>query len=646
MRKLGLPTHIQYLVRIYLAGIVCFALLRLVLLFTQWENVTRVPFGLYYFGCAFVMGWRFDTSICGYLLLLPLVCLTLWRVRQKKDKWIAYVAYYFINTVFILCFFISTIDIPYFNVFSTRVNIAILNWTSSLGFGLGMVAKEPVNWAYTFVFLSISYAFYRQSRKCFSELLMPEKQHLTHKIRTVVLLSLFFIGLTILAIRGRVTEKSPIRIGTAYFSQYTFPNQLGLNAVFTFFKSYLESQKSDNEYLNLMDEERAKGFVAYTFGTSPSEPATRKMEFKNPPSKANVVLVIMESMTAVKMGRFGNPNNLTPFLDSIANAGTSFDNTRSAGIHTYNGIYSTLFSQPALLRQHPMNKSVMHQHTGLSKILRETKYQTIYFTTHDDQFDNVGGFLTHSYFQRIVSQHDYPSELVQSTLGVPDHQMFRFAVPLLDTLASNKKPFFATFMTASDHMPYILPDINGEDFGNDDMQNRIVRYADWSLRDFVTLCRSKSWFENTIFVFVADHGLRFGADDYDPPISLNHIPFIVYGKNLDSHQKIETPANQIDVFPTLMGLMNIRYTNNTLGMDLLNEKRQFSYFCADDKIGCISDSLLYIYRLNGPESLHFYKTKQLENVIKKYPKEASTLKEYAFAMLQTSQWMTKEGLTK
>lgn len=648
MQQVVLPTNIRYLLRIYLLGIVCFTLLRFVLFFTQWENVTRVPSGIYYFGYAFVMGWRFDTSICGYLLLVPLVLLTAWRIREKKDKWLAYLAYYFINTVFILAFFVGVIDIPYFSVFSARLNVAILNWTSNLGFGLGMVAKEPANWAYTMVFLSISYFFYFQSKKHFYGLVLPVKSYLRLKIRTVILVSLLFIGLAILAIRGRLTEKSPIRIGTAYFSQHTFPNQLGLNAVFTFFKSYLESRKPDNEFIHLMDEEKAKGFVSYEFKSNPEMPALRKVgKDSQMATTANVIVVVMESMTTAKMGRYGNTDALTPFLDSLARTGLSFDNAWSAGIHTHNGIYGTLFSQPALFRQHSMNKSVMHPHTGFAKILMEKKYQTAYFTTHDDQFDNVGGFLTNSFFQKIVSQADYPSEAVESTLGVPDHVMFDFAMPILDAMSASSQPFFAAFMTASDHMPYHVPDIDGVNFGTDDIKNRVVRYADWSIRHFIEQASKRKWFTNTVFVFVADHGVSFGPGDYDPPLCVNHIPLIFWDNNhMVKQQSILAPACQIDAFPTALGLLNISYTNHTLGVDLLNEGRRFAYFCADDKVGCVSDSLLYIYRLEGPESLHFYKKKSLDNVISTHSKEAALMKDYAFAMMQTSQWMIKEGITK
>ena len=156
MRYFKFPAHIHYLFRVYLWGILCFTLFRIVLLVTQWENIVHVPQKLYPFSYAFLMGWRFDSSISGYLLVLPLLFFSIWRLAHKKPNWLASFGYYFINTTYILAFFICAIDIPYFDIFASRLNIAILNWVSHLGFGLGMVAKDPSNWAYTLFFFSIS----------------------------------------------------------------------------------------------------------------------------------------------------------------------------------------------------------------------------------------------------------------------------------------------------------------------------------------------------------------------------------------------------------------------------------------------------------------------------------------------------------
>jgi glucan phosphoethanolaminetransferase (alkaline phosphatase superfamily) len=89
--------------------------------------------------------------------------------------------------------------------------------------------------------------------------------------------------------------------------------------------------------------------------------------------KHNVVIIIMESMSAAKMTRHGNTNQLTPFLDSISEQGYYFENAYTAGIHTFNGIFSTLFSFPALFRQHPLKGSSLTKYHGIFHDLKKTQ---------------------------------------------------------------------------------------------------------------------------------------------------------------------------------------------------------------------------------------------------------------------------------
>ena len=124
----------------------------------------------------------------------------------------------------------------------------------------------------------------------------------------------------------------------------------------------------------------------------------------------------------------GFEKGLTPFLDSIAAAAWSFDNIWSAGIHTYNGIYSTLTGHPALMKKHPMEQVHVPRIDGLPVMLRRQGYQTLFFTTHDELFDNMSGFLSANGIDRIIGQKDYPAREVKSTMGVPDEFMFRFAI--------------------------------------------------------------------------------------------------------------------------------------------------------------------------------------------------------------------------
>lgn len=347
----------------------------------------------------------------------------------------------------------------------------------------------------------------------------------------------------------------------------------------------------------------------------------------------------MESMSAAKMGRYGNTNNLTPFLDSLAENAYSFDNIYSAGIHTFNGIYGTLFSYPALFRQHPMKGVEMLKYNGIANTLKSYDYSTIYFTTHDGQFDNVEGFLTSNDFDEVITQADFPSDKIRSTLGVSDDYLFEFAIPKLNNLHKSKKPFLAAFMTASDHGPYIIPKYFTPK--NKEIKKQIVEYADWSLKKFIDLSSKQLWFENTIFVFVADHGASMNAI-YEMPLNYHHTPLIIYNPNT-SAKKIEEFGGQIDIFPTIMGLLNLEYTNNTMGIDLLKEKRPYIYFCADDKYGVIDDEFFLIVR-GETKSLFKYRIGDKKNYMSEYKAIADKMDEYAKSNMQTSQYILKNNL--
>ena len=644
-----LPFHIQYILLIYLCGIIFFSLFRIILFFTELNQIEVIENPTAIFLQAFFMGWRFDTVISGYILFFPLFFLSIFSFFKLNKKIILSVITYFIFVLYLLAFFICAVDIPYFNYYFSRLSIVILSWTSNAAFGFKMVFEEISYLIYFIVFLLISTVFFLLLKRIKNSFIKKSESEKLNKRNYPVLFlfSVLSLAIMFLGIRGRIEKKSPIKVGTAFFSNYAFPNQLGLNPVFTFIQSYIDKLNPENESLHLMDNQLAIKTVNSYLKINTSIPFVREIKTDRKPLNANVVLVIMESMSAGKMQRYGSPYHLTPFLDSIAEKAYCFDNCYSAGIHTFNGIFSTLFAYPALLKQHPMNAAEIPIYSGFSNTLKTFGYQNAYFTTHDEQFDNVSGFLHANGFGKITSQKDYPSSAVLSTLGVPDHFMFQYSVPLLNDLHKNKKPFFAAFMTASDHGPYVIPENIPFKAKHSDIKKAIVEYADWSIRQFIEQASAQTWFDNTIFVFVADHGSVVGNNVYDMPLTYNHIPFIIYAPAiLKDYKSVAAFGGQIDIYPTVMGLLGFNYTNNTAGIDLLNEKRPFMYFSADDKIGCLNDSLFYIYRTNGIESLYKYKTIDTKNYLNDYIHIAKEMKDYSFSNLQASQWMISNKKTK
>jgi len=591
---------LRYFLQIYLLAIACFSTFRLLILWTMWHHVAALPpdenFGL--IAKSLLMGFRFDTVISCYLLALPLLLVGLKEVSGLSSKWLVSVIPLFVSLFFVLAFFICAADIPYFAQGFGRLNAWSVEWGDNRDFVIGMVLEEFRYWwpVIPFVIISTVFVIFAFSWKKHLNANDSGKTFFARFVIPLVLLFICFIG-----IRGRIAFKSPIRVGTAYFSNHAFPNELGLNPVFTFIRSYLDRQKTENLPLSLMDDTKALEYVRQYLGADgpDNKSIERQVVGSDTLPKRNVVIVIMESMSAAKTGFLGG-SSLTPVLDSLSLLSLNYTKAYTAGIHTYNGIFSTLFSWPSIGMRHPMKNSNMLQYNGIASTLSASGYASAFFTTHDPQFDNVAGFLASNGFEKIIAQPDYPSERILSTLGVPDDFMFSFSMDYLDQM---QEPFLATYMTASDHGPYIVPDYFEPN--STGIKQAAVEYADWSIGRFLDMARSKPWFENTLFVFVADHG---AAMDYDTemPLSYHHTPLIFHAPKFVVPKTQDCLALQTDIFPTVADLLGITYINNTFGQSLLTDSdRTMIGFSADERIGVLHSSGLYlILRQDGTHTLH------------------------------------------
>ena len=643
------PPHIRLILKVYLVGIFIFFLFRFILFLTELKQLETLPANSTDLLLqSFLFGLRFDTTISGYLLALPFLILSIMSVIKIKSnlltKSIAVLIIFLYATSFLIC----AIDIPYFNHFFSRFSTAAFAWQDSPGFVINMIIQEPRYWLAIIPFLIFSVSFTWLVTKFFKQFTNEQKGNRQHKGVYVIFSSVIMILIIFIGIRGRVSEKSPIRVGTAYFSNYAFPNLLGLNPVFTFMRSAMDDLKAESDQLSLMDENRAiKNVQSYLNikQMNYESPIARKENTDGMRKHLNIVLIIMENMSAEKMGRYGNINNLTPFLDSLAEEGLCFDNIYTSGIHTFNGVYSTLFSYPALFKMHPMKSVLMQSYDGIASTLKDFGYHNIYFTTHDDQFDNIGGFLRANKFDEIIAQDDYPSEKVLSTLGVPDHYLFEFSLPKLNQLYKTGNPFLAVYMTASDHGPYIIPDDISFKPNSTGTKQQIVEYADWSISNFFKLASKETWFDSTLFVLVADHGTPL-ASPYDMPLAYHHTPLIFYSPGiLDSSWCSKKMGGQIDIFPTIMEILQLPYINNTLGINLLNEKRPFIYFTADDKLGVLNNEYFLIIRNTGGESLFKYREDSVKNIFETNTELIDSMKTYAYSMLQTAYWVIQNKKT-
>ncbi|MDR0927313.1 MAG: sulfatase-like hydrolase/transferase [Ignavibacteria bacterium] len=654
MMRIYIPSNISKIAKLYVLGILLFLLFRVLLFITEIDRVDKNTATADIL-MAYLMGLRFDVVVCSYILVLPFVLLTLFNLIGKGVKCMNNIVLVYCNVIFSLAFLVYAGDIPYFTQFFSHFIVQSFGVISmeNMGFMLGMITGSQQLLLYIIPFIVASVIFFLVSRKI---LLKPEDvDNKQHRRFLVILqsfgLSVFCFFLILLGIRGRVEIKSPIRVGTAYFTNDLFLNQLGLNPNFTLLASYVEHKKHKQERANFIDNTIAIKELRESLGLSNDDfildediyPFERIMPISdcviNGLDEPNIILVIMESMSAEKMTRNGNVHKLTPFLDSLSHKSLYFNNFYSDGMHTFEGIFSTLYGLPTIAGKNPMRMMPMMQCKGLVGELLSSGYSTTYFATHDGQFENMEGFLYLNGFQRVVEKSAYPIGEAKTNLGVPDDYMFRFSVPILNDLAKKQNPFFATYLTSSDHKPWYIPEYFSPK--NDVTYYGITEYADYSLKVFLTDCAKQNWYENTIFVFVADHGAPIDVT-YDISMSYFHIPFVVFSPKLQENDIscCDKIGSQVDIASTILGMLGKRYKNQTFGYNLWNENREFAVLDADDKYGVVNDEYLLIIKASGEKSMFNYKSKSKKDVLTEHQELADRMERYAKCYFQSFDYIT------
>lgn len=633
------PSYLLFISKLYATTIGVFLLFRIVLFAMNNQLWSGETFA--HIAESFMVGLRYDNVIIAYIMAVPILFFFIVFLSGKSERFIIRFTGIWFYILSGFAFLISCGDIPFFQFYNSRVTVTILSWTDK---PMLMLKAVFTNWhfvLYLLVGIGLLFLWYK-----FISILMKKAIEVTKqksvkfkifsKIGIVLLISVFLF----FSIRGQINLKyMPIGIKNAYFCDNAFLNQLGLNPTYTFLKSF------GDDKIELMDLGEAYKYASNELNINSNDPMSirREIRFDSLPQKMNVIVVLMESMSANQMGYYGNTRELTPFLDTLAKKSLFFPNTYSSGIHTFNGIFSTLYGLPAMLGRNPMTNvsSSNQKFDGLPVQLQQNGYQTMFFCPNNKDFDNLGSFLTSNGIQNITSEEDYPSDKIANGWGVGDDFLFENGIHKINQIEQNK-PFFAAFLTVSTHTPHVIPKNIPFKPTAEKLEDQIYQYADWSIQKLMTLASQQKWYSNTIFIFVADHGQNFDPT-YEMPLSYHHIPLIFFAPGKIEARIDERFALQTDIFPTIMGFLRIPYTNNSPGLDLVNDKaRPFAYFSADNKIGVVDSTFFYIWHKSGRENLYQYKTRNKTDVFTLNQNRVSEMKKYAFSFLQITDDLFKK----
>jgi phosphoglycerol transferase MdoB-like AlkP superfamily enzyme len=335
-------------------------------------------------------------------------------------------------------------------------------------------------------------------------------------------------------------------------------------------------------------------------------------------TKPNVVLVICESFSAYKSSMFGNPLNTTPFFDSLCRQGIFFDRCFTPTYGTARGVWATITGTPdvEMTKTASRNPAAVDQHTIINNF---TGYEKFYFLGGSTSWANIRGVLTNNIDNlHLYEQEDYKAEKID-VWGISDKNLFLEANKVL---AQQQKPFFAIIQTADNHRPYTIPEEDLKEFNKvqapaDSLRKygfeslaemNAFRYTDFGYKKFIEAAQKEKYFNNTVFVFIGDHGIPGNADALFPHswtaqrLTTMHVPLLIYAPGMLAPKRVHTLGSQTDVLPTIAGLCNIKYKNSTLGKDLLDSTTKGFAFVFDpdnSMTGVVKGDYLYRKQLRS-----------------------------------------------
>jgi len=284
--------------------------------------------------------------------------------------------------------------------------------------------------------------------------------------------------------------------------------------------------------------------------------------------KLNVVMVVEESLGAEFVGAYGSARGLTPNFDGLAQDGLLFTRAFATGTRTVRGLEALTASFPPIPSESIVKREGNQGIATWGKTMNALGYRSSFLYGGYGAFDNMNPYFRENGFA-VSDRSEIRDPQFANIWGVSDEDLFRHAIRYFDAEARSGQPFFSVIMTTSNHKPFSFPDGVEGVKPRGGGRSAGVRYADHALGEFVEQARQRPWFEDTLFVFVADHDARvYGKANI--PLNTYEIPLLLYAPRHLQPGRVDTLTSQIDVAPTVLGLLGLPYQAPFFGQNVLN----------------------------------------------------------------------------
>jgi phosphoglycerol transferase MdoB-like AlkP superfamily enzyme len=615
---------------------------------------------------SFILGLRYDLRVAAIIMLMMLIFGSIRPFNPYGSSRARKIWFWVLGIITTLFCFFYALDFGHYAYLSQRLNASVMNYMEDAGISLSMVWQSyPVIKIILGLSLSIflmMWVIKRLYRKAaITPVLVSRKNSI---IVFIIAFLVFGIG-----IFGRIGQY-PLRWSFAFSFGNDNKANLALNPVQSFFStlkfrnSTFDIAKTRSHYklmaaqLNLTNPDSVALNYVRTY------PAFDSLSGKKP----NVVLVLCESFTAYKSSMYGNPLNTTPYFKSLCDSGIFFNRCFTPMIGTARGIWALLTGIPDVEapKTASRNMAMVSQRLTLNDFIDYEKY---YMLGGSASWANIRGLLKNNVKGlHLYEGDDYKSPKI-NVWGVSDKNLFLESNQYLSK--QGKKPFFAIIQSAGNHRPYTVPSEDKNDFkelsfpqdtlakygffSNEEMNS--FRYTDFCFKALIEDAKKQTWFNNTIFIFIGDHGIKGNAADMFPKaawtdhdLGSHHVPLLFYAPALLKPELRKDICSQIDIMPSIASLAGIPYHNYTLGRNLFDKKvfadtlqnRQVAFIGETDAqlFGMIDSNYFYFYRLPSRKGdMVSVKNNLLIGNSQAEEKARKKLKEMTDAYYETSRYM-------
>ncbi|WP_127132860.1 LTA synthase family protein [Pseudoflavitalea rhizosphaerae] len=372
-----------------------------------------------------------------------------------------------------------------------------------------------------------------------------------------------------------------------------YQNELSKSGIYSFFSAFRNNELNYDQFYRRINNETAFSITRNAL----QDPGTRflidehsirrKIIDSGTEVRPNVILVTIESLSADFMDHFGNKQHLTPILDSLAKQNILFENMYATGTRTVRGMEALTLAIPptpgSSIVRRPDNDNLF----TVGAIFRSKQYATGFFYGGDGYFDNMNQFFGSNGYditdkgrklmvgdRFAAARYQIPDSTIhfRNAWGICDEDVYDAVIRDANQKHREGKPFFDFVMTTSNHRPFTYPDgkIN---IPSGSGREGAVRYTDYAIGQFLAAASKQPWSRNTVIIFIADHcASSAGKNEID--VSKYHIPAIICNLPGKPSGHITKLCSQVDLFPTLFGILNWNYVSNLYGMNVLEEKYQ------------------------------------------------------------------------